>query len=332
MTIRTPRLLAALCVVLGLTVTASGQLPEPTAPARLRLLASIGLSYFDDLAKRPDVAYAHPLASQAELQTLAPRQKPYDPVAQKKRPVVYDAEQRAFRFDFHPVESTDSQQLWPSLGIKAGESAFIAFDMRLSPEMSQRTATDWSRHKAQQLDGPGGAAWLTLRTFYDAARQANLTAGGEPWRVAYWVVTANAATSTIPQRLGSTEYVEPRQAQFYVRANRWARVAILLVDKGAVKDSTAPLSDTQRAKFPDGRVMELSYWMSDEDRDPVQILDRALVLQPYTRIDLLRFEWDTGTDNVRGDDRYGHAWHRNLIALRNPPLDTIPTLLLRPAA
>lgn len=282
-------------------------------------------SYFLRLSSRPECVSAVAFGSQADIDHVPPRQKPYDPVFQKKRPIVFDPSQRAARMDFHPVESTDTQQLWPKLGIGLGESAFIAFDMRLSPEMARRSDSDWNRHKAQQLDGPGGAAWLTIRTYYDSAYQENLRTG-ENWRVAEWTMTSNSGMNIVPQRLSSSENIQPMLTKFFVRANTWARIAILLTDIAAVRDYTGELSETQRFRYPDGRVMALSYWISDEDRDAVQILDRALVLQRFTAIALLRIEWDTGTDQVLGDDRYSHAWQRYLLTLRNPPADITPFL------
>ena len=147
-------------------------------------------TYFEALSALPNCAAAHACGSQAEIDALTPPQKPYDPVLQKKRPIVYDPAINAARMDFHPVETTDTQQLHPRLGLAGGDSAFIAVDLRMSPEMMRRNKDDWNRHKAQQLGGPGAAAWLTIRTFYDAAFTANQKDGGN--RVALWVMTSNS--------------------------------------------------------------------------------------------------------------------------------------------
>lgn len=297
--------------------------------------------YFSRLVARDDCVAAVEFSSQAEMNLLTPIQKPYDPVTQKKRPIVYDTIENAAMVTIHPPESTDSQQLWPRVvACPPGQRTLILWDIKFNENFQYRQGLpglgDVNRHKVQQLGSTGGGAWLTQRSFYDEATIENI-ANGETWRVANMRWTANNQWFVLPPTFTVNEVISPYEMTFFAKVNTWMRMAILMEDVCSATEYPGPWptypagTDPQYVKWPNSRVTKLSVWMGDEERDMAPYLDEAMTLQIYTDgIILVRLEWDMGEDSCPEDDRMLYAWHRNLIQLMNPPSD-VTTLFERPA-
>jgi hypothetical protein len=79
-------------------------------------------------------------------------------------------------------------------------------------------------------------------------------------------------------------------------------------------------------------------WVADETRDPVRLVQNALVsVRPTGRFPNVVYQWwvefNTSTDDYqRVDNRELIAYVRNLAVLRDVPLDRLPEYLVRPGA
>jgi hypothetical protein len=305
----------ALEVVEGL----AAPLPWDAAPA-----------YADIVAARADLAVAHPMRSQAEIDAVSPPANPYDGVTagKKKKPVVYDPTFDAARLDIYAPVSADAQQkYWPVKWV-AGDSALFSWAFRFDEHFHYKALGYLGAHKAWRFD----PVWLAVRANYKEPVNDKAGTG-----IAEIYVSANSHTWLFAPYSwrqgdaghGSTPYapeaILPVATRFFLPANTWGRIWLLFTDLGpssAVTDCFVTEADgtkkTVAEKWPTGRVVEMSTWIADETRDPIQIHNRVRLVQPYAQgISILRQEFDSGRDTADNPEEM-HTWMNGLFQLKNP--------------
>jgi hypothetical protein len=306
------------------------------APTNIRIVPVTANWSFDQLAARPDCVSAIRMGSQAEIDAYPPPGKPYDPVTQKKRPVVYDPAVNAARGDIHFIESNDIQQKYWSLSMPPGDSAFIMWDMRYNEAFRYQGLGYIIRHKAFQLNGQNQVPWWTIRSFYEPVP--------DPF-VAEMVITSNSQNYVFPglSWRGDRETLEPRlpNSELFLNPLEWGRIAFYFKDLGPTTPYTNvfyPNGNSVAQQWPEGRVMEMSSWMASESRAPFQVHNRIKVVQPYASgLKLSKFEVDgvtphaDGTHDYSDNPGFGYIWQRNFIQLLNPT-DDVSLLVQRPVA
>ncbi len=333
MTDLTRRHLLRLCGAAGLSSALgkparAGQRAAPPIPTNLRLVGP-ARAYFDTLAARPDCVSSMSMQSSAEVDGTPPHNFPYDAKQQRKRPVVHDPVMNAAMVTIHAPESTDSQQKhWP-IRMPPGHDMFLMWDFRFDANWAWREEGNIVRHKAFQLNGRNAASWFTIRTFYTPVPPPN---------VAEIAICSNSTNFLYPGKSfrGSREFVEPRRpnADFFIPPNTWGRIAFHFRDIGpasAVTDVDFPNGKSIAEHWPEGRVVEMSSWLSHERLGPLQVHDNLRVLQPYASgLTMSQLEFDTGADRATNPNVM-HGWQRYLICLLDPKGD-VATIVGRPMA
>ena len=255
-------------------------------------------AYFQALAALPNALAVWALRSQAELDTL--RDYAHSP---KKQPITYDAIVDAALARIYAPISTDSQQKRLPFAPPV-ESLFLTWDFRHDPNCRYRAVGDLSRHKAYVI-GPGSEGhWMAFKTDY---RNATKAASG----VAELFMSMQSRQWLGPGTTrGGQEILEPRLGKFYIQPDTWTRVAFFVDGIGQP-------------------VSAVSVWVSDEQRNPVQLYDRLQVVFPSAASYRVWLEYDSAKDTALNPVEM-RIWNRNLVALQQVVPAAVPPLLQRP--
>lgn len=273
-------------------------------------IAAAPQAYFDMLAARADCLVAYSLRSQTQLDSIETRS-----VGPKAYPVVYDSAMDAALFRIDPSApdgsgggSTDSQQKRPRIDINH-TSMLLTWDLRFDEGFAFKGDTYLRQHKTYKLTY-GDNLWITLKTNY--ASGANSGQG-----VAQLFVASQAKTWLGPGTTNySSEILEPRLAQFFIKANTWTRYWILV--EGNLGGGEG------------GSVVYLSCWAADETRDPIQLYDRIAMYTPVDGLTKFWFEYDASQEGGGLTNGMMKSWNRNLVVLKGVTLADAKSLLQRP--
>jgi hypothetical protein len=279
--------------------TPSGPYVAEEVPSGDAELASY--AYFDALSNRADCLAAYHMRTQEQLDSIQTGAKD----SPKKQPVTYDAKIDAALFKMYAPSTTDSQQKILQVPL-TGNSLMLTWDFRFNEGFRWKDTTYVARHKTWRLDAADAQAWLAMKTDYAYAANKGKGLAEVFMSVPSTKFLAPGATR------GVREIPEPRLAEFFIEADRWARVWWLIEDL-------------------DKPVCHVSVWMADEVRDAIRLYDRLPIhttpkgLHPGW----FRFEYDTSGDQAANPIEM-QSWNRNFVLLQSSSTLSTASLFQRP--
>jgi PKD repeat protein len=244
-------------------------------------------AYYNTLIARPDLRYAYPLRSAAEIASYQSAG-----TGPGKIPISYDPSVDAGLVQINPTTgSTDSGQKFLPFEITTGDF-FLTWDFIFDNGFAY-VAGRVPRHKTWRTDSvTGSPIWLSFKTDYKNAADAGQGVGEIFFSIPspIYPVPGQSSNDTIGQ-----EILSPRTARFFFTANTLTRYWVLFENFG---QGATP-----------GYV---SVWAADTARAPVMLYDHvALFTPPGTEI--FRLEYDTSTDSATNG--LMRAWQRNVVVL-----------------
>jgi hypothetical protein len=219
---------------------------------------------------------------------------------------VYDPIEDAAKITIYPPETTDIQGKYMPVKIATG-TMLLTFDFKFDDGWKWLGEGYMQRHKTWRfMPGP----WLAIRTDYRHAAHI-----GEFGEVYFTMPAARylapGTTRGAPGWFG--EMLQPALGSFYYQPNTWVRVWV----------------------FVDGldkEICQLSIWVADEKRDPVQLYNNIALYSPLEEggLSLFQIEYDTSADSVLYPTKTVYSWNRNVVVLHNVSKATAIGLLKRP--
>lgn len=177
-------------------------------------------------------------------------------------------------------------------------SLLVQWDAWMGAEFKQ-SVSGIPTYKHFQL-ASGGNIWTEIRSRFSAATSGNVA-----------LVDLRYYGSPGPGFfVGNMDALSPMAGSFHTAPEVWTRYWAYLK--------------------PAGTYTELSLWVADVNRDPVQILDRALVTpRPgYSRWDSFWLEYNTSTDTLKAGRPDLISYARNVVMLQG--ISDPRPLLIRP--
>ncbi len=285
--------------------------PEPTEAA-----SASSHAYFDMLVNRPDCMTSFHYRTQANVDLVGSRAE-----GDKKIPIVYDAAHDAAKFEIDPSGSlpssgsTGTPQKRLPIEAPGATSLLITWDLKIDESMRYQGSGYLGQHKSHRLDNPSASAWLAMKQNY--SRATNQAKG-----VAMFFFTITTKFLGEGSMQGGSETLSRigpdgkaiMPPEFYIQPDTWTRVWVLL--EGEVSTRSAPV--------------QLSVWLADEQRNPVQLYDRINVISPdHERgVGIFRYEFDSSTSTSLNGP--GQQYQRNFVVLRGVTKAEVVGLLQKP--
>lgn len=258
--------------------------------------------YFDALSKRSDLLIAASLRDPAQLAVKnsggyaycnkCPLDITYDP-ANDPDPRKQDAAK--------VVVGTGSNSLRNMVQIPIpayGSSLFVTWDAWMGKEWA---TAGIPTYKHWQFASPATRIWTEVRSRFSLAPAGQIAAVD----VRYYGTSFGAGTTW-----GPADSIAPQEAQFIIAPETWTRYFALFTHVGT--------------------HVEFSLWMADENRDPVQLLDKRLITPGSSgRWESFWVEFNTSTDAIKAGRPPLVSYVRNVVMLRG--INDPTPLLVRPS-
>ncbi|MGE0593020.1 MAG: hypothetical protein AB7G23_07530 [Vicinamibacterales bacterium] len=214
----------------------------PSAPSLVREAPH---DYFEQVSARPDRLYAYSLRDQVQLDQFVFGQPPSPDITYNPQGDAYPRKQDAAKVTIEADRASIARQVRLPINASVG-SALITWDAWWGPEF-QSDLGGMRNHKTFQIASPLDTSqrWLEVRSRYSEAVGGICLVDARPYAV------LGPAT-----RLGSDDRLEPMRGEFTVAPATWTRYWVLV-------------------EFDAGTWDRVSLWIADENRAPVQLLDRV---------------------------------------------------------
>jgi hypothetical protein len=243
-------------------------------------------AYFDELSARPEKRHSFSLRAQSQLDEFVHGRLPSDHVTYDPAGDRYPTAQDAAKVMLRQDSASLAKQVWFPIAIDSG-TALITWDAWWGLEyQSQAMRGGLDTHKTFQIASPidKSERWLEIRTRY--ALGTGVGIGGADARP-YADLGPNS-------REGSGGRIEPMRTEFIIAPQTWTRYWVQIELRPTDWD-------------------RVSWWMADENRTPVQLLDRVEMKSAGT---LTKFwlEYNSSQTRIGGPLV---AYVRNLVVLHN---------------
>lgn len=291
--------------------------------------------YYEKLVADSARKYAYHFRTQASIDSIPSRAE-----GSAKIPVRYDSTQDAALFEIDPSGSlpnsgaTGTPQKRMPVNVKGlDQTVYLTWDFKIAESMRWSSRTEprvidgksvivsyLDQHKSHRFDTPGADPWIGLKQRYKGNASgpiANYFFTASPSHMGPG--TMRGASETIC-KIGADGKPIP-QPVFLVQPDKWTRLHALL-----------------EGNFGEGDfLVKVNIWISDEDRDPVKILDDIMmktmeiddgVEKPFG-FGLFRFEFDSSLKIALNGP--GQQWQRNYAVLVGiDKQSVIDNLLVKP--
>jgi hypothetical protein len=284
--------------------TTSGPYVEDTEPVddgEPAMMQTTTHGYYLTLAGRADCLRAYSLRDPAQL--AAPVNGGFAHSSTRPLVVTYDPthdpdprRQDAAKVPIDTSSNSLSNQIHLPIPTYSGP-LLVTWDAWFGREFAYGTS-GIPTYKNFQL-ASGGAIWTEVRSRFSAATSGNVALVD----LRYYGMPGPGFF------VGNMDALSPMVGSFQTAPETWTRYWVYLK--------------------PAGTYTELSMWVADANRNPVQILDRALVT-PRSGLpwDEFWLEYNTSTDQVKAGRPTLVSYVRNVVMLSG--LTSVSTLLQRP--
>ena len=268
--------------------------------------------YFDALAARDDCHVAYSLRTQAELDGITTNGE-----GPNRWPIIHDPAADAMltrTSGVHPETgakmSINAEQKNPTIALEQ-TSMLLTWDFKLGASVAWQGDGYLEQYKAWRLDtGPELDMWITEKLNF---RKAVVQNEG----IAELFLTGSGGYLAPGAAQGGSETLEPRLTRFFVEAETWTRVWIFVDGKLG----GAPAKGSE--------VTQISTWVADEQRDPIQMHDRMPRYSPIGDVRRFRFEFNTSEYGLSNTERID-IWNRNMVVLAGVTAADVHALLQKP--
>ena len=291
----------------------SGPYVSPEEPEAM--VEAAAHDYFNTLRLRADCLVSFHLRSQLQLDSMITAGR-----SERRIPTAYDATMDAARFAIDPTGQTPNSGATDTMQKHArlradGASLLVTWDLRIGANMRYVAPNGLGQHKSFRMDDNSGNGYMTLKANY-----AKATNQGEGVAELFFTISGQKWIPT-GGILGSSETIQPALTTVYAQPDTWTRVWWYL--EGNVGGASWNPDKPEL-----GNLVHVSAWIADEQREPVQLLNRVPVYSPAGGVDIFRYEFDTSQDSA--SNGFGAQWNRNFVALRGISLAGVRDLLQRP--
>jgi hypothetical protein len=265
-------------------------------------------AYFDALINRADCLTSFHFRTQANVDLVPSRAE-----SDAKIPIVYDSTHDAAKFEIDPSGSlphsgsTGTPQKRLPIPVN-GSSMLLTWDLKIAESMRYKSTDYLSQHKSHRIDDPTAAPWLGMKQNY--AKGTNQGKG-----IAEFFFTSSTKWHGPGTSAGNSETIQPTAGEFFIQPNTWTRVWVFL--DGNIGN-------------PAGTPVQMSVWLADENRGPVQLYNKvSMITPPADGLGIFRYEFDSSTKEASNGP--GQQWQRNFVVLRGVTHAQVLSLLQKPA-